>query len=109
MGRLLVGRETRVAVLAKDRLDRALELTDLQHVHVVVVAGTRVGAQVEVLADEVLDRLPVRTDVLRRAPRLGDVGRPRAGERPAAEVEAHVRASRRLDGVGDLGVAVLLV
>ena len=80
---LLVRREAFVA-LAEHRLDLALEVADLEHVHVVVRARLRVRREVDVLLDDALEGLPVRADVAGRAPRLRDVRGPRAGERPAA-------------------------
>ena len=105
---LLVRREALVA-LAEHRLDLALEMADLEHVHVVVRARLRVRREVEVLLDDALEGLPVRADVAGRAPRLRDVRGPRAGERPAADVEPHVVASGRAYRLRYLGVARALV
>ena len=96
-------------MLAEDRLHLPDELTDLEHVHVVVVPGLRIRAQVKVLVDDLLDLAPVGTNVARCAPGLRDVRGPSSWKRPAADVEPDISPARRLDRICDLGVADLLV
>ena len=82
---------------------------DFEHIHVVVVTVVAVSTQVEVLGQDVLHALPGIIDVACRAPGVGDVSRPDAGECPTADVEHDILVTRVLQRVGDGGVALLLV
>ena len=81
----------------------------LEHVHVVVVALTAVGAHIKVLCQDVLHRVPAGEDVLRGAPREPGFISPDAGIGPAADVHAHIGAAGVTDGLGNGGVALALV
>ena len=97
--------EARVAV--KSRLPVG-GMPDLKHVEVVVVSRRGIGRERQALAEETAHRLPARADVACDAPAVGDVGDPRTGEGPAADVELDV-PSGRANGLRNLGVARTLV
>ena len=88
---------------------RRQRASHLEHVHIVVVALAAIGREVEVLLDDALHRAPGVVDVARGAPREGGAVDPCAGIGPSAGIHAHIRATGILDGVGNGGVAFLLV
>ena len=107
--RFLVGSDPRIAGLAERRLHDSVQLSHLKHVKVVEMPGLGISAQIKVFSDNVANRFPTGADISRRAPGTGDVGRPRSGKRPAADVEAHILAPGGGDGLGDFGVTILFI
>ena len=109
VGGLLVARQPGVAVRAERGLERAPVLPHLQHVEVVEVPWRGIGAQIEVLRDDVADRIPVCPDVARRAPGTGNVRRPCSGKGPPADVQPHIVAACRSNRRRDLAVSRLFL
>ena len=108
MSRLLVDGYADIAARTKRRLHATFELSDLKHIKIVEMTNASVSAQIEILGDDVADGFPACANIPGRAPRTGDVGSPSPGERPAADVPAHVASGRR-NRLGDLGVARALI
>ena len=82
---------------------------DDEHVHVVVVTVAGISREIEVLADDVFERVPVGLYVSTDPPGASELLRPCSGEGPAADVELHVGPAILRDGAGNRRVTTALI